>query len=91
MDESGNERSQKVSRTLLVGLGLGLAVGIGQALGPDIAERGRIWLDRLMSSFEAQALQVVEAYQARAALERQVREGTGPVIWEAMEILEEDA
>ena len=90
MDEEARP-ARKIGREVLIALAVGTAMGIGATLGPDIAERGRIWLDRLMSSFEAQALQVVEAYQARAALERQVREGTGPVIWEAMEILEEDA
>lgn len=90
MDESGNEPRQKVSRTLLVGLGLGLAVGIGQALGPDIAERARVWLDRLLASTETHALSLIEQYQAYVKLEKDVREGTGAVIWEALEALEEN-
>jgi hypothetical protein len=90
MDESNEQRPQKVSRTLLVGLALGLAVGIGQALGPDIAERARVWLDRVLAAGEAQAVSFVEQYQAHQKLEREVREGTGAVIWEALEALEEE-
>ena len=46
----------------------------GQALGPDIADRARIWLDRILASVEAQAVQAVEAWQSHAALERAVSE-----------------
>ena len=86
MDNEPRER--KIGREVLVALAIGTAMGIGATLGPDIAERGRVWLDRILASCEAQAIRFAEQYQAHAELERRVREGTGPVIWEAMQIVE---
>ena len=80
-----------VAKALLIALATGVALSIGASIGPDIADRARIWLDRLMGSVEHQALSTIEAIQRHAQLERDVRANTGPVIWEAMQIVEGEA
>lgn len=81
---------KRFGREVCIALAVGAAMGLGAALGPDIADRCRIWLGRAADAVEASAVRTVEAIQHHAAIEREVRRGTGPVIWEALEALEEE-
>jgi len=84
------EGSRPVVKALLLACATGIALSIGASIGPDIVDRARVWIDRAMSRFEHEAIAAVEQFQQRAALEREVKQGTGPVIWEAMQIIEEN-
>lgn len=86
MDE---DQPRPVAKALLIALATGVALSIGASIGPDIADRARVWIDRLMSSVEHQAIATIEAIQRHAQLERDVKQNAGPVIWEAMQIVEE--
>ena len=83
--DSDEGRGRSIGRAVLVALAIGTAMSVGQALGPDIVDRARIWLDRAWSAIETAGLHAVEQAQARNAMEREARRQTGPVIWEAME------
>jgi len=88
MDE--DQAPKRIGREVVIALAVGTAMGLGAALGPDIADRCRVWLARAADAVEASAVRTVEALQHHAAIEREVRRGTGPVIWEAMTIVEEN-
>lgn len=80
-----SESTRPVVKALLLAVATGVALSIGTSIGPDIADRARLWVDRLMSGMEHRAVAAVEQFQEHARLEREARTGTGPVIWEAME------
>ena len=88
VDETSGARP--VVKALLLAVATGAALSIGASIGPDIVDRARVWIDRAMSGMEHRAVVAIEQFQQRAALEREVKQGTGPVIWEAMQIIEEN-
>lgn len=89
MDE--DQAPKRIGREVLVALAIGTAMGLGAALGPDIADRCRVWIARGADAVERRTLATIEDIQHRSAIEREARRGTGPVVWEAMEAAREAA